>query len=52
MLADVNLAGFLTEDMDLVELTTRGMQYLDGEIDVELYPQPRHPRVLEQINSK
>ncbi len=51
VLADADLVGFLTDDMDLVELTTRGQQYLDGEIDVELYPRPRHPRVLEQLYS-
>lgn len=50
VLADVDLVGFLTDDMDLVELRTRGMQYLEGEIDVELYPRPRHPKVLERLN--
>lgn len=49
ILADVDLVAFLTEDMDLVELTTWGRKYLDGEIDVELYPPPRHPQVLENI---
>jgi hypothetical protein len=49
VLADADLVGFLTEDQDLVELTTKGEQYLDGEVDVELYPYPRHPRQMEEI---
>lgn len=49
VLADVDLVEFLTEDMDLVELTKEGQRYLDGEIDVELYPRPRHPQVLETL---
>lgn len=49
ILADVDLVSFLTEDMDLVGLTTWGSRYLDCEVDVELYPTPRHPKVLENI---
>ena len=48
VLADVDLVAFLTDDMDLVELTTTGKQYLDGEVDVELYPRPRHPSDIER----
>jgi len=47
VLADADLVAFLTEDQDLVELTTEGEQYLKGEVDVELYPRPRHPRLME-----
>lgn len=47
VLADADLVGFLTEDCDFVELTTEGEQYLEGEIDVELYPYPRHPKAME-----
>ncbi|MFC6973468.1 hypothetical protein ACFQL1_20430 [Halomicroarcula sp. GCM10025709] len=47
VLADADLVAFLTEDQDLVELTTKGEQYLDGEVDVELYPYPRHPKMME-----
>jgi hypothetical protein len=47
VLADADLVAFVTEDCDLVELTTEGEQYLDGEIDVELYPYPRHPKAME-----
>jgi len=52
MLADADLAAFLTEDQELVELTKKGRQYLDGKVDVELYPRPRHPRMLEKVNSQ
>lgn len=48
VLADANLVAFLTADCDFVELTTEGGQYLEGEIDVELYPYPRHPRAIEE----
>ncbi|KAA9408444.1 hypothetical protein EGO51_01080 [Haloarcula hispanica] len=47
VLADADLVAFLTEDQDFVELTTEGEQYLKGEIDVELYPYPRHPKAME-----
>ncbi|WP_336358649.1 hypothetical protein [Haloarcula sp. CGMCC 1.6347] len=47
VLADADLIAFLTEDQDFVELTTEGEQYLEGEIDVELYPYPRHPKAME-----
>lgn len=49
VLADADLIAFLTEDQDFVEITTEGQQYLKGEIDVELYPYPRHPRLMESI---
>ena len=47
VLADADLVAFLTEDCDFVELTTEGEQYLEGEVDVELYPYPRHPKTME-----
>jgi len=48
LLADVDLIAFLTVDEDVIELTRRGREYLDGELDVNLYPRPRHPCVLDQ----
>jgi hypothetical protein len=48
VLADADLVAFLTSDQDMVELTGRGKQYLEGKVDVELYPRPRHPRDLER----
>ena len=47
VLADADLVAFLTEDQDFVDLTTEGQQYLEGEIDIELYPYPRHPKLME-----
>lgn len=47
VLADADLVAFLTDHGDLVELTTWGERYLDGEVDVALRQQPRHPRRLE-----
>jgi len=46
VLADADLVTFLTEDADVVGLTTEGQQYLEGKVDVELYPPPRHPRMM------
>ncbi|WP_135365883.1 hypothetical protein [Halosimplex halophilum] len=46
VLADAELVAFLTEDAELVEITTAGKQYLDGEIDMELHPTPRHPQSI------
>ncbi|SDJ62868.1 hypothetical protein SAMN05216226_10691 [Halovenus aranensis] len=43
VLADADLVTFATIDMDFVELTTWGKQYLEGELDVEDHPKPRHP---------
>ncbi|GGM37215.1 hypothetical protein [Haloarcula argentinensis] len=45
VLTDADLVAFLTENQDFVELTTEGEQYL--EVDVELYPYPRHPKAME-----
>jgi len=47
VLADAELVAFLTDRQDMVELTTWGQQYLEGEVDVELYPRPRHPSSWE-----
>jgi hypothetical protein len=52
VLADAGLVAFLTDDHDFVELTTKGEQYLDGEVDVELYPYPRHPKIVEETAKK
>jgi len=49
LLADVDLVAFLTEDEEIVELTMKGKEYLNGEIDVDLYPRPRHPSVLSKL---
>jgi len=46
MLADAELVTFLTKDADFVGITTPGKQYLDGEIDMELHPKPRHPESI------
>jgi hypothetical protein len=48
LLADVDLVEFLTEDEEIVELRMRGKEYLNGDVDVNLYPPPRHPAVLSQ----
>ena len=41
-LADVGLVAWFDDNaLDLVELTTEGQLYLDGELDVDLYPNPR-----------
>ena len=50
LLADVDLVEFLTEDEEIVELTIRGKEYLSGDIDIDLYPRPRHPTVLCRLN--
>lgn len=47
VLADADLIAFLTDHQDLVELTTEGEQYLEGEVDLNHYPRPRHPRFME-----
>jgi hypothetical protein len=51
VLADANLLGFITRDCDYAELDTRGRLYLEGEIDVELGQDPRHPRAFEGTQS-
>jgi len=48
VLAEVELVAFLTADDDFVGLTTTGRQYLEGKVDVELYPKPRHPSLAER----
>ena len=50
LLADVDLITFLTKDEEVIELTMRGKEYLKGEVDVNLYPRPRHPTVLCRLN--
>lgn len=47
VLADADLVAFPTDHQNLVGLTTLGMEYLKGEVDIGLYPRPRHPRVME-----
>ena len=48
VLADAGLVALQQEEGCYVELTTLGELYLDGEADIDLYPRPRHPRVLEK----
>jgi hypothetical protein len=44
-LADVGLVAWIDDEtLDLIELTTEGRLYLDGELDVDLYPDPRPSR--------
>ena len=43
VLADADLVSFLTVDEDLIELTTWGKLYLEGEIDIEHRQMPRRP---------
>lgn len=50
-LSEAGLVAFVTEDMELVELTTWGRRYLDGEIDVGRYPSPSHSSPLEKEGS-
>ena len=47
ILAEVNLLEYVIEDMKLVELTTRGEQYLEGKVDVELLPEPETNNAIE-----
>lgn len=47
VLADADLVAIHLDQGWIVELTTLGQLYLDGEADIELYPRPRHPRILE-----
>jgi hypothetical protein len=47
VLGDADLVAVYENKGWNVELTTLGNLYLKGEADIELYPRPRHPRVLE-----
>jgi hypothetical protein len=47
VLADADLVAIYEQDSWNVEITTLGELYLKGEADIELYPPPRHPRILE-----
>jgi hypothetical protein len=44
ILAEAELVAFITEDQDLIELTTWGKQYLEGDMDVENHPTPAQVR--------
>lgn len=48
VLADAELVAIYETEGWNVELTTLGELYLKGEADIELYPRPRHPRILEK----
>lgn len=43
MLADAELIAPISEDFEMYEVTSEGMRYLDGELDVEHQPRP-NPR--------
>jgi hypothetical protein len=47
VLADVDLVAIYQNEGWITELTTLGELYLKGEADIELYPRPRHPQMLE-----
>jgi hypothetical protein len=47
VLADADLVGIYKNEGWNVELTTLGLLYLKGEADINLYPRPRHPKMLE-----
>jgi hypothetical protein len=47
VLADAGLVAIQREEGWYVELTTLGELYLEGEADIDLYPKPRHPKMLE-----
>jgi len=49
VLAWVDLVTFVTGDHDLIELTTWGKRYLEGNLDVEHHPHPRHPALHQQL---
>lgn len=49
VLADAELVHIKPADHWKCELTTRGKLYLKGELDVELYPDPRPPSMLEEL---
>lgn len=48
VLADVELVAVYMDKGWNVEITTLGLLYLNGEADIDLYPRPRHPRILEK----
>ncbi len=48
VLADAELLAIEPDSGWMVQLTTEGQLYLDGELDVELYPRPRSPRQLDE----
>jgi len=51
VLADAELIAIDPGDNWRCELETRGKLYLDGKIDVQLYPSPRSPRMLYEGDS-
>lgn len=45
-LADVELVSWVDEqNLNLLEITTEGSLYLEGKVDLKLYPNPRDSRV-------
>jgi len=47
VLADADLVAIHNTNAKNIELTTLGALYLKGEADIDLYPRPRHPQILE-----
>ena len=48
MLADAGLAAIESDDGWMIHLKTRGKLYVEGEVDIDLYPSPRSPRTLDE----
>lgn len=40
MLADAGLIAPISDDFEMYEVTSEGLQYLDGELDAEHQPRP------------
>jgi hypothetical protein len=48
-LADAELVGLSITEGWKVEITTKGLQYLEGEVDVRLYEHPRSEEELMEV---
>ena len=48
VLADAGLIAIEPDDGWMIHLKTRGKLYLEGEVDIDLYPSPRSPRTLDE----
>ncbi|CAI49272.1 homolog to phage PhiH1 repressor protein [Natronomonas pharaonis DSM 2160] len=47
-MADIGLVSVEPDNGWMVQLTTEGRLYLEGDLDAELYPHPRHPKRLKE----
>ena len=52
VLADAGLVAIEPDDGWMIHLKTRGKLYLEGEVDIDLYPSPRSPRTLDEGPAK